>query len=1307
MDSDEPQKEWRALVQLKDASQLFAPISDSLKIKYTCIAASPSHVILGANSGGVYCFTADELKFIRLIANREGGVSLLSFSPPTDGLLAAVVGGSVCFWEHNLDNVNEAKRCHVSSILHGSTITHMVWDWRGTRLFYGDDLGRVAIAYVPKLARRFGGASLFKKLDEIIHVEKSSPIVQMDIWQDYLLLSTTQRCCLLKLQGESIEAIIQVGHRPRVGPYGGLFHPRWENGSPVVYSSRPRGRLWEANIKGDVVTTIRNGDMTTPPSTIIDIKSSDMPEPPPTKSSVFNFHQLALLSKDYLVTWRDNGFYIFHSIIYSTSNWSESFNNISNIVCTNDTIYILYNGCQSICCLEHLTITGLIEAVSNRKNWPLIDNILTRYIDVVKNEMVANDVFINVVLDVVKSLKKELMSSSAIDEIVGMIKDKGMDVNDVDDNSHMNGDIVETDGPVEQDNSQANNGPSVVEEDNQFLMDGGDNHTHTSSPDKSMNEFSDVSVTAISEKSFLSHSYPLMQSHPQLDHHHPIQHSFQDHPHKTEDITQSTVSPATSISPTDAPIMIRMGPKIMDDQDTDVVVVRGSSKEKKKKSKSKKRRGSLDSTKPLVSAKGTNLEDIFEDVDIATTGGMSPSYSAATSLDNSPHTSLPPSPPKLETASDNMGRSPVAIDTILEGIPRVLRSQSADDVPKFKGDADNEGTYRKPKQLLSKVKSMASSSSQEGILKVKEIFSSLSPTPIATPQQPSPTPMSPSPEIGEQPTPPLNENTLSFIKSTSTAIESLEMPQVICSHKLMAQSLQEWREELHKYHTYLSLSSTSSDVFSHHDYTSIDASVREDVSDMITMCLEMECMREEESIHQFILDHHEILSIDRTKRYLQDKPLEISCREWRALVHHQCLSDPSQEKIELTMRRLYESNEASFVSFCVDNYPFIEPWEVAAVCHMDGDIPDIRDPSTYSQYLNDLFKVHHINTNAFVSNGELLVESITCLLSFPPDSESIIDEHGQPLVHSHLIEWPYQTGLTSLTAFCKELLGGREDKILHIQEIYKTNGFWIGYLEICLLLKKDTEVFQILSKLQNSSLFHKTINRSCFRATSISWHRFVSLLLSTDMSVERSHDERNVSETMEDELTWEDVVKEMVKHIGIKEAMSVLESIDLPMALNGILHDLLINVTSITRQQKVIAHNLLETLDHYLWKPRPASMGPSLLTVYQKEEEGLEAKVDEATPPEVMSPSPEAQPAIDDLFMEDSNSHWGLRSNTIKCASCDQSILLKSTSKEQGGVAFQCGHVYHRYCLPEQACIICFIVNYKNYITNDFAKCKR
>lgn len=40
----------------------------------------------------------------------------------------------------------------------------MVWDSRGTRLFYGDNQGRIAIAYVPKVmfsfAETFSGLSV-------------------------------------------------------------------------------------------------------------------------------------------------------------------------------------------------------------------------------------------------------------------------------------------------------------------------------------------------------------------------------------------------------------------------------------------------------------------------------------------------------------------------------------------------------------------------------------------------------------------------------------------------------------------------------------------------------------------------------------------------------------------------------------------------------------------------------------------------------------------------------------------------------------------------------------------------------------------------------------------------------------------------------------------------------------------------------------------------------------------------------------------------------------------------------------------
>lgn len=63
------------------------------------------------------------------------------------------------------------QRFHVSPLLKDSIIRDMVWDGKGSRLFYGDEAGRVSVAYIPK-------QKLFKKPDEICLIEKS-PIVQL------------------------------------------------------------------------------------------------------------------------------------------------------------------------------------------------------------------------------------------------------------------------------------------------------------------------------------------------------------------------------------------------------------------------------------------------------------------------------------------------------------------------------------------------------------------------------------------------------------------------------------------------------------------------------------------------------------------------------------------------------------------------------------------------------------------------------------------------------------------------------------------------------------------------------------------------------------------------------------------------------------------------------------------------------------------------------------------------------------------------------------------------------------------------
>lgn len=135
--------------------------------------------------------------------------------------------------------------------------------------------------------------------------------------------------------------------------------------------------------------------------------------------------------------------------------------------------------------------------------------------------------------------------------------------------------------------------------------------------------------------------------------------------------------------------------------------------------------------------------------------------SAATSTDNSPHASLPPSPPKVEIIESY---SSVITSTKLDNegettcIPQ--RSQSLDFTDNFSRSRGQsiDNSLQKPTNLISKVKSMASSQ-QEGFQRtgriMKEFLSSLSPTPTAGVHSPSPEMKldgkSPSPEVGNNP----------------------------------------------------------------------------------------------------------------------------------------------------------------------------------------------------------------------------------------------------------------------------------------------------------------------------------------------------------------------------------------------------------------------------------------------------------------------------------------------------------------------------------------------------------------------------
>ena len=85
-----------------------------------------------------------------------------------------------------------------------------------------------------------------------------------DLYQDLLLVSTIIRCFIFNVTSREV---VQIGQRQRDGAFGTCFNLRWANAPPIVYSSRPGGRLWEADIQGTVVSTLRLKELISTPAT--------------------------------------------------------------------------------------------------------------------------------------------------------------------------------------------------------------------------------------------------------------------------------------------------------------------------------------------------------------------------------------------------------------------------------------------------------------------------------------------------------------------------------------------------------------------------------------------------------------------------------------------------------------------------------------------------------------------------------------------------------------------------------------------------------------------------------------------------------------------------------------------------------------------------------------------------------------------------------------------------------------------------------------------------------------------------------
>lgn len=124
------------------------------------------------------------------------------------------------------------------------------------------------------------------------------------------------------------------------------------------------------------------------------------------------------------------------------------------------------------------------------------------------------------------------------------------------------------------------------------------------------------------------------------------------------------------------------------------------------------------------------------------------------------------------------------------------------------------------------------------------------------------------------------------------------------------------------------------------------------------------------------------------------------------------------------------------------------------------------------------------------------------------------------------------------------------------------------------------------------------------------------------------------------------------------------------------------------RHQRNVMHNLLEKIDSYLWAKKPNTLMPELQYAVSVERKSRGSRK-ERTNEQLMTLLSE-KPADGRRYMEDSECHWGITTNILKCCQmCNISLTESISHVEPGILVFDCGHGFHKYCCQGRVCQLC------------------
>ena len=376
-----------------------------------------------------------------------------------------------------------------------------------------------------------------------------------------------------------------------------------------------------------------------------------------------------------------------------------------------------------------------------------------------------------------------------------------------------------------------------------------------------------------------------------------------------------------------------------------------------------------------------------------------------------------------------------------------------------------------------------------------------------------------------------------------------------------------------------------------------------------------------------------------------------------------------------SLPRLYDSSPDIVLQYVLYD-GLLDPWEVTLLYHTEY-LPN--------SCVNDF--LHYALTQFSSSRLDSLfaINTLHSALMFQPNKNELFCSCGKARPGSHTVEWIRQNLLMKLVdnMDCLRMPVDKE-MVGKFSQLFAKNGFWMGYLHMLSLMKDVNGVLALVYQLGDFSLLEDFMtHRKAIKPTDELWEAQFEKLYENmeDNSDHICEPLTNFQPT----LALKKLLQVAAMHSGSKFALAMINKFRNRNLFPLDVYLSLVKAAELENKQEAVVSKLIEVASGKIWSDQRSSLHPQFQIIKNADITGTEAS---PLSPDGFNPSP--------YVMEECDTVWGRSINisTKECPVCTLPLCLKTMAASL--IVFQCGHSFHKVCLPETACLVCFHDNFKS-----------